>query len=62
MNDTQGGNQAATGTGSAHVDQINRNFKEKAISERAAAMHMDYVNIIKRKRKMFIQKNIFQQE
>lgn len=45
MNDTQGGNQASTGTGSAHVDQINRNFKEKAISERAAAMHMDYVNI-----------------
>jgi len=46
MNDTQGGNQGATtGTGSAHVDQINRNFKEKAISERAATMKMDYVNI-----------------
>ncbi len=47
MDNTQGGHQhqGTSSSGSTHVDQINRNFKEKAVSEKAASMHMDYVNI-----------------
>ncbi len=32
-------------SGSVHVDQINRSFKEKAVASKAAAMNMEYVNI-----------------